>query len=284
MDGNWKYYNHAIVTATAPHVPPDTSWMKDRRKWKEYSEGSYALFARWSTDFDCEEPTQWWCVIKDTPFDLMSLKSKQRSMVSKGIKLVDVRAIVPADYAEPMADILIKAWRSYDASYSEGNDRARLTGEFSELRKDRLGNAEYLGAFLKETGQMIGYAIYHLYDDWVEYSVVKTDPEYLNTQVNAALVYYGLERYLKRDGVRYVIDGWRSLVHETNYQDYLEKYFGFRKAYCRLHIRYRWWVKALVYALYPFRSQIKKMSGNKLMYHLWCTLHQEEIHRSFRDR
>lgn len=283
MGGKWKYYNHALVPATAPHEEPDTSWMRDRKKWRELAQGGHPLFARWSTDFDCQEPTQWWCLIKDAPFDLMSLPSKKRSMVSKGIKLVDVREILPADHGEAMADILIKAWKSYDPSYREGDDRERLAREFSEITREKLGNAEYLGAFLKETGRLIGYAIYHLYDDWVEYSVVKTDPEYLNTQVNAALVYHGLQRYLK-PGVRYVIDGWRSLVHETNYQDYLEKYFGYRKAYCRLHIRYRWWVKAVVYVLYPFRHQVKKLSGNRLLYHLWCTLNQEEIHRSFSER
>lgn len=283
MSEDWKYYNHALVPTTAPHVEPDTSWMKHRKKWKELSKGSYALFARWSTDFDCEEPTEWWCLIKDSPFDLMSLNSKKRSMVAKGIRSVDVRVIIPTDYADSMADILIKAWKSYDKNYRERDDRERLTKEFAEITGEKLGNAEYLGAFLKDTDQMIGYAIYHLYDDWIEYSVVKTDPEYLNTQVNAAIVYYALERYMKSGQVKYVIDGWRSLVHETNYQDYLEKYFGYRKAYCRLHIKYRWWVKAVVYALYPFRQQIKKRSGNKLLYQVWCTLHQEEIRRTFQE-
>lgn len=280
MNREWEYYNHALVPVTAPHIVPDTSWFKDRRKWKELADGKYPLFARWVTDFDCQKETQWWCLVKDTPFDMMSLKSNRRSLITRGLKRVDVRLIIPADYAAQMANVLIKAWKSYDESYKEGDDRKRLTEEFLQLTEEKLGNSEYLGAFLKDTDTLIGYSIYEVYEDWIEYSVVKTDPEYLNTQVNAALAYYGLERYMK-EGIKYVLGGWRTLIHETNYQDYLMKNFGYRKAYCRLHIEYRLWMKAVISVLYPFRNLIKKGSGNKWIYQVWCTLHQEEIHRTF---
>lgn len=280
MDQEWEYYNHALVPTTAPHVTPDTSWMKDGKKWRELAGGKYPLFARWTTDFDCPEETQWWCLVKDTPFDIMSLKSNRRSLITRGLKRVDVKVIVPADYAAQMANVMIKAWKSYDASYEEGDDRKNLENEFSQLTKEHLGNSEYLGAFLKDTDTMIGYSIYNLYDDWIEYSVVKTDPEYLNTQVNAALAYHGLERYMK-PGIRYIMGGWRTMVHDTNYQDYLQKNFGYRKAYCRLHIEYRLWIRIVIHLLYPVRNMLKKHSENKLIYKIWCALRQEEIHRTF---
>ncbi len=280
MEKEWEYYNHALVPTTAPHVTPDTSWMKDRKKWKELAGGHYPLFARWTTDFDCEEETEWYCLIKDTPFDMMSLKSNRRSLITRGLKRVDVKIITPADYAAQMANVLIKAWQSYDESYEEKDDRKRLTEEFKELTEKNLGNSEYLGAFLKDTDTMIGYSIYDLHGDWVEYSVVKTDPEYLNTQVNAALAYFGLQRYM-RPGVNYILGGWRTMIHETNYQDYLLKNFGYRKAYCQLHITYRPWMKAAVAVLYPLRGMLEKYSKNKWLYYVWCTLKQEEIHRTF---
>ncbi len=280
MEREWEYYNHALVPTTAPHVVPDTSWMSDGKKWRELAEGKRALFARWITDFDCEEKTEWWCLVKDTPFDMMSLKSNRRSLITRGLKRVDVRVITPADYAGQMANVLIKAWKSYDDRYEEGDDRERLTAEFGQLTADHLENNEYLGAFLKDTDTMIGYSIYILHEDWIEYSVVKTDPEYLNTQVNAALAYYGLQRYMK-PGIRYILGGYRTMIHETNYQDYLLKNFGYRKAYCRLHIQYRPWMKAVVSILYPWRNVIQKFSKNRLLYQVWCTLRQEEIHRTF---
>ena len=30
-----------------------------------------------------------------------------------------------------------------------------------------IENAEYIGAFLKETGELIGYGIYEVHEDWV---------------------------------------------------------------------------------------------------------------------
>ena len=279
MNNEWEYYNHALVPTLLPHIDPDISWMKDSDRWKEYAGGKMPLFARWVSDFDCSEETEWWCIIKDTPFDIMSLKSNRRSLITRGLKRVDVKVIIPADYAEQMSNILVKEWKYYDDSYEEGNDRQKLTDDFKKLTMKNLGNAEYLGAFLKDTDTMIGYAIYNLFDDWIEYSVVKTDPEYLNTQVNAALAYFGVERYM-RPGIKYIHGGWRTMIHESNYQEYLMKNFGFRKAYCKLHIEYRPLMQIAVNVLYPLRGMIKKVK-NKWIYTVWCALQQEEIRRTF---
>lgn len=279
MNNKWEYYNHALVPTLPPHIDPDISWMKDSDRWKEYAGGKMPLFARWVSDFDCSEETEWWCIIKDTPFDIMSLKSNRRSLITRGLKRVDVKVIIPADYAEQMSNILVKEWKYYDDSYEEGNDRQKLTDDFKKLTMKNLGNAEYLGAFLKDTNTMIGYAIYNLFDDWIEYSVVKTDPEYLNTQVNAALAYFGVERYM-RPGIKYIHGGWRTMIHESNYQEYLMKNFGFRKAYCKLHIQYRPLMQIAVNVLYPLRGMIKKVK-NKWIYTVWCALQQEEIRRTF---
>lgn len=279
MNNEWEYYNHALVPTLPPHIDPDISWMKDSDRWKEYAGGKMPLFARWVSNFDCTEETEWWCIIKDTPFDIMSLKSNRRSLITRGLKRVDVKVIIPADYAEQMSNILVKEWKYYDDSYEEGNDRQKLTDDFKKLTMKNLGNAEYLGAFLKDTDTMIGYASYNLFDDWIEYSVVKTDPEYLNTQVNAALAYFGVERYM-RPGIKYIHGGWRTVIHESNYQEYLMKNFGFRKAYCKLHIQYRPLMQIAVNVLYPLRGMIKKVK-NKWIYTAWCALQQEEIRRTF---
>lgn len=108
MNNKWEYYNHALVPTLPPHIDPDISWMKDSDRWKEYAGGKMPLFARWVSDFDCSEETEWWCIIKDTPFDIMSLKSNRRSLITRGLKRVDVKVIIPADYAEQMSNILVK--------------------------------------------------------------------------------------------------------------------------------------------------------------------------------
>ena len=65
----WKYYNHAMIPMAAPHeeidVEPNKKFWKDNKK---------ALFARWTSEFDCGYETNWWYVIKDEPFDITTLK------------------------------------------------------------------------------------------------------------------------------------------------------------------------------------------------------------------
>ena len=82
--------------------------------------------------------------------------------------------------------------------------------------------------------------------------MIKTDPDYLKCNTNAALVAFALGRYFG-DGfsIKYLTNGTKNVLHETNYHEYLMKYFGFRKAYCRLHIKYRGWVGAVVAVLLP---------------------------------
>lgn len=54
----------------------------------------------------------------------------------------------------------------------------------------------------------------------------------------------------------YICDGSRSIRHETAFQEYLIRYFGFRKAYCKLNIIYKFPLNILVNLLYPFRRFI----------------------------
>ena len=110
----------------------------------------------------------------------------------------------------------------------------------------------------------------------------KVKPSLEKYQVNAALVHAILSHYADRLGSGfYVCDGARSINHITHFQDYLEKYFGFRKAYCRLHMYYRLPVRLGVRLLYPFRRQINKRENNRLLHQLSAVLRMEEIRRSF---
>ena len=59
----------------------------------------------------------------------------------------------------------------------------------------------------------------------------------------------------------YIDDGSRTIRHETAFQDYLEKYFGFRKAYCKLHVKYRFPVNVIVRLFYPMRAIIGTRTG-----------------------
>lgn len=78
--------------------------------------------------------------------------------------------------------------------------------------------------------------------------------------MNAATV-YGILNYYKdelKNGC-YICDGEKPINHQTHFQDYLEKYFGFRKAYCKLNVKYKKGVGAVVKILYPFRKVLTNL-------------------------
>lgn len=284
MEKEWEYYNHALIPTTAPHVVPDTSWMKDGKRWKELADGKYPLFARWITDFDCKEETGWWYCIKDDPLDISHLKYKRRRTINQGLQWVEVKLIQPSEHAQEMAGICLAARAGYGEHPDWEAERRELIEEFRSIdTPEKLGNREYTGAFLRETGQMIGYGIYEIYEDWVSQSVIKTNPDFLKYNVNAALAYFAAERYMGENfSIKYISNGSKNISHETNYHEYLMKYFGFRKAYCRLHIRYRFPVGLAVRLLYPFRNRIYKMDRNPMVRNAASVLKMEEINRTFK--
>ena len=83
----------------------------------------------------------------------------------------------------------------------------------------------------------------------------------------------------RMDGTFYICDGERNVLHKTNFHDYLEKYFLFRRAYCRLHIQYRPIIKPFVNLLYPFRKLLKKADRISLIHKVNGVLFMEEIRR-----
>lgn len=85
--------------------------------------------------------------------------------------------------------------------------------------------------------------------------------------LNAALVYVILidEKSALENGC-YICDGARSISYETGLQDYLEKYYGFRKAYCKLIIKYRLIVKLVVQIVSLFEGTLLKYDDYRIIH------------------
>lgn len=276
MDG-WKYYNHAMIPTTQPHEEVDTIPIYNKKIWK-MGKGT-PLLARWTSHFDCGHQTEWWYCIKDDRFDLANLNAKRRYEINRGLKNVEVLKIDPNDYAKQLAEIIKKAYAVYPKKYRPQFNKGKVIEGFQKTKG--LKSREYWGIFDKETGSIIGYCVCRLMEHCVNLVIVKILPHHLKTGANAALIYKLLEEYINSGRFRYIYDGERNVVHQTNYQAYLEKYFGFRKAYCKLHLRYKPIVALIVKILYPLRKIIKKFDGFKVIYNISSILDMEEIKRSF---
>ena len=277
---DWRYYNHAAVSALPPHMEPDLIPIKDGSIW--CLNGKRPLLAKYTTNFDCGFETNWWYVIKDSPFDISALKTKRRYEITKALRFFDVREINPVEHSEALAKVQETAFSAYPAKYRPAFNKdsfiKALVGWEQQIRE---GVLKVFGAFYKETNELVGYSYIIVDKTYLNFAVQKTNPAFEKYNVNAALVNCVLEACndkLSRD--YYVCDGSRAINHETHFQDYLEKYFGFRKAYCRLHLAYPPSCKIMVALLYPFR-RIVAMLGRCLgtAHYLSVILKMEEIAR-----
>ncbi len=278
IDG-WKYYNHAAVPISAPHEVPNMEPINDGYIWKI---GGAPLLARWTAEFDCGYETNWWYVIKDTPFDVNVLKAKRRYEINKGKKNFDVREINPQEYLKELYEIFLIAYESWPKKY-----RPKFT--YDDMKKvitNIISNPKMVcyGGFYKETGELCGFSQLCIHDTYAEFNVQRVKPIYEKFQINAALVSGMLENMYKKleQPNFYIVDGARSINHETNFQDYLEKYFGFRKAYCKLHIQYNSKIKWLIVLLFPFRKLLGKLDSIGVVHQINSVMKMEEICRNDR--
>ena len=271
----WKYYNHAAIPTVAPHEKPDLAPIRDGNIWR--IDRRHPLLARWTTDFDCGIETNWWYVVKDDPFDISRLKAKRRYEINKGNKYFSVMEINPTKYKDTLFQIQYAAYSAYPLKYRPTIDK----NSFFEMINS-WENCVVIGAFFRETNELVGYAMLNeSVGKCIHFNILKSIPNYEKYSINAALVMGIMSKYdenLKQDW--YICDGSRNINHETRFQDYLEKYFGFRKAYCQLHIAYRPGVKWLIRVIFPIRKLLLKFDRIRIVHAINSILRMEEMNRS----
>lgn len=274
MVKDWEYYNHAWLPTTAPHVEPDTSWMKQRKMWRRPERHKGILLARWTTDFDCGHETGWWYIIKDAPFDLEELERHSRKHIRQALNRCRVERIDPGQCVEDLFRVYEEAYARYQNADNRVSYEQFRTGCLEEE-----GNVHYWAGY-DLSGRMIGYVTVITGDTYAEISSAKFSPEYMHLRVSDALYYTILDYYLNKDGKDYISSGERSINHVTNTQEYKIRTFGFRKAYCRLHIKYNPMAGWIVRMLYPTRRLLRKFDKNRLMHQVISILNMEEIRRA----
>lgn len=273
MIEGWRYYNHALLPITAPFKPIDDQIFSKKGFWSVRN--GIAVMAQYISDYDCQEETQWWCCVKDTPYNFERIKAKRRYVINKGRKNFRVANIDVRDYLDELIDVEIKALENYPEEYRPDTDIKTIKEKFKDVEKSKL---MVMGAFNSEK-KLCGYLTVHEYDDYCNFAQQKVIPEYEKQEINAALVDGMLQYYNNRIKDGYVIyDGQRNLIHQTNFQEYLVKYFEFRYAYCRLRIQYRFPLGLAIKILYPFKGKMEN-TKNRFLYKVGGVLRMEEIRR-----
>lgn len=272
----WKVYHRCLIPKTPPDV--DLCALGGDDQIRNYLLKKNLLLARWTSDFDCGKETEWYYVIKDDEFDISKLNSNRRYKINKGNKNFYTKVINPQEYVNDIYEVTTLAFMSYPLKYRPVIKRAEFIRNFQQ---GDMKKRVFIGVFDKRTDKMCGYASLYCYDDCMDYSVHKTIPNEEKRQVNAALVFGVLQYFEAHSEYRYLNDGARNIRHETAFQDYLQKYFGFRKAYCKLNIVYHPVVDIVVKMIYPFRNIINFFKNTRITYNIYCAIEQEKIRRTF---
>lgn len=277
LDSDFKVYNNCLISAVAPHEVPDNKNIVKELKLKK------CYFARWTDNFDklVENPdnkSNWYYVIKDDDYDITKLKSKYRNMIKVGKNNFSCKFINPNDYEDEIYNIYLKM-----NEILPKNSRSKISKEkFCDFKK----NSFYIGAFDLENNKLCGYAIlenYHNSTECINFTVLRYLPEKRNKNINAAIIDFMCDYYLHQNKFKYICDGERSIRHDTTFQDYLIKYFGFRKVYCDLHIVYSKKIYFIIKILYPFKKFLKLFDKKiRFIHSLYALLLQEEIVRNLK--
>jgi len=270
----WKYYNHAAIPTCAPHEEPNLIPIEEGFVW--CIDGKTPLMVRYTTDWDCGYDTGWWYLIKEGPFELEALSSNSRKHIKRALKKNKVEKIIATDFVDALYECSHQAFLKYKLASNEDS--------FETFKKGcdhaSKNGVDYWASFDVISGQMTGFITVKEHDDWTDIITAKFDPNYLKLQASDALYAHVLDYYLNYRNKKYVSSGSRSISHVSNTQEYKEQHFGYRKVYCKLHLKYSKKMHVVIKLLYPFRNLINRIGKIVKKVHLVSSvLKMEEIAR-----
>lgn len=281
MEEHWYTYQGALLWGGKPNG--DMPTIEEARDALKQSK---AMFARWTTDFDCGVPTKWWFCLKERHDTIEQLSAKQRYRIRRGLMNCIVKRLSESelsDNIDAIFDIAVLSFSDYPIKYRPNLQKKEFVNSLLTM-KDR----EVWVAWDAETNEIIGYGYCILKGNVIYLSQVKVPTIFLNKEVNAALVYKMSEYYLGECAYDFICDGERNIKHESNYQDFLVRVLNFRYAYCKLNILYSPMMRFIVTLLFPCKNVFRRLSAYNgmpfkgLLYNVYCVLYQEEIRRSFK--
>jgi hypothetical protein len=202
----------------------------------------------------------WYAIIKDTHVDVDSIASYEgRKKIRRGLQNCTVKQVTAEFISSHGFEVFLSAFTKY-----KNVSKPRITPE--QFEKQYMGRKSfedifhYWGVF--SNSKLIGYAENLIYDDVeVNYSTMKFSPEFFNLYPSYALIYTMDKYYLTDCRFGYVNDGFRSILHNTNIQEFLIKNLHFKKKYTKLNIHYKKILSlglSAIFPILPLRNQLSQ--------------------------
>jgi hypothetical protein len=181
--------------------------------------------------------------------------SNRRSKLRRGLRNCEVRRMSPAEFGRSGYEVYVRARERYrDAP----PPMSRAAFEAYALSAEGLEEiVHHWGVFVD--GELAAYSGNYVFGTTeVSYATIKFHPAHLKRYVSYALFHEMNRYYLGHDRVEYVNDGFRSILHETTLQEFLQREFGFERAYTDLQLSYREPYRTLVRTTFPIRNVLSR--------------------------
>lgn len=213
------------------------------------------LFVRNIYNFDYNEETSFWFIIKDQLEDISELPFSSRRNIRRALRFYNIKKTDIKEFSKIAFPIITSAQQSYKIKCNVINE-----DEYKNMIKcyENESDKEYWIVEKKEDKEVVAIAINRIKEDSCEYDDMKCKPEALKDRTYPfyGLIYIMNQYYLGERKFKYVSDGSRSITEHSNIQEFLIHNFKFRKAYCKLKIFYKWWLNVVIKVLFPFRNII----------------------------
>lgn len=222
----WHVRNKMLMPIPLPHEIKNVNPQKVKLALKK----TKALLAHWTTQWDREESEWWWTCCDKKDYDIESIKHQSgRRGILKGLSNCEVKRISPEDFAHLTYKIFYNSLKSY--GYKKIPSYEEYYNDI--IYKSQFKGFELWGAFTK--GRIAAYAACIVLKDAVSLGSTKSDRELNYLYPNNALFFHITKHYLRDRGMKYVTNGYRTLLHPTSINDFLIR-LGYRKIFGKLNV------------------------------------------------
>ena len=274
----WREFSGFMMPAYLPGLCPPI----DPESAAEVLRRSGKPFLRWDEHFGQVQHSQWWNITRRGPWSIDDVKDKKkRWMIRQGRKNFTVRHLTAKEVLGLCPSVARMAASRYKGR-AEVEDLAVFEKRIAAGERNP-GVIEYIGCFYGD--ELASFSENYIQSNSVFLSTIRHHPGFLNKYSSYGLLEGVLDYYLNHKHMDQVIDGCRSIYHQTGFQDHLVKVFGFVREYAALNVLYRPWFWCVVQMGYPLNrlaGQLSSWYDSDLLDKVSSILLQEKIRRSCR--
>jgi len=218
-------------------------------------------WVQWTSPIAGASSSEWYAIICRRFAEVdQHPSSSVRSKLRRGLKRCRVSRVSIDKFLEQGYEVFDAAVRNYGGSGVERLSRASFCAAVE--RERAFGHLRhYWMVHIDERAVAYAKTILHGTDE-ADYTSIKFDPEHLRHYPSYALIHEMNRYYLRDAGFSYVSDGQRSILHDTNFQEFLVKDLMFERHPLQLCIRYRRSVSAGMKLARLLRGALGRVSGS----------------------